>query len=147
MSATVIAVRRAGESRPREVEQWTPPLNAEALAHLLTRVRDWEPLDWDAVFEDLAAILGDQAPEASEVEELAERLRGSLMRLVTIAVAGHADEKDRNVHVLIERAHTLRSEVLPGDYWQAVGHLRRLAWVTNELLERLSAIKHIKAAT
>ncbi|MEV0035516.1 DUF6415 family natural product biosynthesis protein [Streptomyces sp. NPDC050804] len=140
----MIAVHRAGEIRPREVERWTPPLNAEALRQFLTRVRNWEPLDWDAVFEDLAAVLDNHAPKASEVEELAERLRGSLMRFVTIALAGHADEKDENVQVLIERAHSL-PEALPCDYWQAVGHLRQLGWVTNELLERLSAIKHIRA--
>ncbi|MEV4231539.1 hypothetical protein AB0J81_31560 [Streptomyces bobili] len=36
---------------------------------------------------------------------------------------------------------------LPGQYWQAVGHLRRTAWTVNEPAERLLARGCLKAVT
>lgn len=145
MSPGLIAAHHTWKGTHREAEGWTPPLGADAMAHVLTKLRDWEPLDWDAIFEDLASVLGERAPDCDEVDELAERLRGSLKRLVCIALAGHADEKDQETAVLIKHARILRSHELPGGYWKALGHLRRLGWVTNELLERLSQTGHLEA--
>jgi hypothetical protein len=145
MSHTMLP-RRDSASNPRKVEQWAPPLETDTLARVVAKFRDWEPLDRDTIFDDLASVLGDQAPQDDEVDELAERLRGSLMQIVNIALAGLADEKDQEAAVLIERARTLRSAELPDGYWKALGHLRRLGWVTHELLECLSQTGHLKDA-
>lgn len=82
-------------------------------------------------------------PAEEAVEELAERLRGHLMRLVAIAVASEAGD-DEQAAALIERAREVRVEELPGDRRRAVGHLRRMAWSVNELLERLGALRCLK---
>ncbi|MDQ0601984.1 hypothetical protein QF037_006329 [Streptomyces canus] len=118
---------------------------ADTMVRVVAKLRDWEPLDWDVTFDALASVLDCQAPLDDELEELAQRLRGALMQVVTIAVAGFADE-DEEAAVLIARARTLRSEELPGDYWKALGHLRRLGWVTSELVELLSKTGHFRDA-
>ncbi|MBA6440659.1 DUF6415 family natural product biosynthesis protein [Streptomyces sp. GMR22] len=134
----MIAAHAIGKSGLREAVQWVPPLNAETLEHILIKMRGWEPLDCDAIFEDLANALDDQAPEDSEADQLACRLSDNLGQLVTIALAGLADQRDHETTVLVERAHTVRSKGKPIASWTAIGRLRRLAWVTNELLERLA---------
>ncbi|MFF0066912.1 DUF6415 family natural product biosynthesis protein [Streptomyces sp. NPDC005279] len=58
---------------------------------------------------------------------------------MSIAVAAGAEEWDAAAARLIERARVLRSEELPGGHWKAVGHLRRMGWTVNELLERMVA--------
>jgi hypothetical protein len=75
-----------------------------------------------------------------EVAEHAVRLRSHLMRLVNLAVASKVDRRDREVADLVERGRELWSQELPGDHAQAVGHIRRMAWTLNELLELL--VKH-----
>jgi len=35
---------------------------------------------------------------------------------------------------------------MPGDHWKAVGHLRRMGWTVNELLERLVSAKCLNEA-
>ncbi|PWI06568.1 hypothetical protein DIZ27_32950 [Streptomyces sp. NWU339] len=121
------------------VRQWAPADEA-TLTALLEAVRAWTPLDGGALLDDVGAVLDDVVPAEDDVEELAERLRGHLMRLVAIAVASEAGE-DEQAAVLIERAREVRAEDLPGDHHRAVGHLRRMAWALNELLERLGALR------
>ncbi|MDX3224553.1 DUF6415 family natural product biosynthesis protein [Streptomyces sp. ME19-01-6] len=96
--------------------------------------------------EDLTSVLECWAPEDSETGELARRLSGSLAQLVSIALAGYADQEDHEIAVLVERAHTVRSEEKPCASWMAIGHLRRLEWLTHELLERLTTTGHLKDA-
>ncbi len=132
--------------KPPHVERWKPPVDVETLARILAAFRDWDPLDWDTIFEDLAAVLGQETPEHYELVGLADRLHSTLFRLVSIASAGHAYEEDQEAVVLIKRARTLDSEELPDDRWKALGHVRRLGWATNELMERLSQTGYIDAA-
>ncbi|MBZ9641506.1 DUF6415 family natural product biosynthesis protein [Streptomyces sp. PSKA30] len=80
-------------------------------------------------------MLDDLTPPEDLFEEHAQRLRGHLMRLVDVAVAARADLEDTQAARLIEQARVVRSEEVPGDHRQAVGHLRRMAWAVNELLE------------
>ncbi|MFE2179067.1 DUF6415 family natural product biosynthesis protein [Streptomyces sp. NPDC059455] len=134
------------QRNPPDVEQLTPSLDIDTLARILAAFRDWDPLDWDTIFEDLAAVLGQEAPEHYELVGLADRLHNALFRLVSIASAGHAYEKDQEAVVLIKRARTLDSGELPDDRWKALGHVRRLGWATNELMERLSRTGYIDAA-
>ncbi|MFI7143150.1 DUF6415 family natural product biosynthesis protein [Streptomyces massasporeus] len=91
------------------------------------------------------AVLDDVPPTEEATEEITERLRRHLLRLVNVAVASGA-ERDPVAARLIEQARTLRGEDLPGDHWAAVGHLRRLGWTANELLERLVAVRCLKEA-
>ncbi|GGV45431.1 hypothetical protein GCM10010293_53450 [Streptomyces griseoflavus] len=140
MTAPSTAERTADTVRP-----WTPPLSGGELATVLHRLRGWTAFDGVALLDDVATALDDVPPTEENTEELAERLRGHLMRLVTIAVAAEAEEDTDAAH-LIEQARTLRVEDLPGDYWKAVAHLRRLGWTANELHDRLAAIRCLKEA-
>ncbi|MGP3945145.1 MULTISPECIES: DUF6415 family natural product biosynthesis protein [Streptomyces] len=119
----------------------------DALERILAAFRNWDPLDWDAILEDLADVLGQEAPEHEELVGLADRLHSTLIRLLSIASAGHADEKDQEAVVLIERARTLDTEDFPDDRWKALGYVRRLGWTINELMERLSRTGHIDAVS
>ncbi|MDN3271515.1 DUF6415 family natural product biosynthesis protein [Streptomyces sp. MA15] len=112
---------------------------------MLDRLRGWTPFDGGALLDDVAAALDDVPPAEEDTEELAERLRGHLMRLVTIGVATEAEE-DTAAAQLIEQARTLRVEELPGGHWKAVAHLRRLGWTANELHDRLAALRCLKEA-
>lgn len=88
---------------------------------------------------DVAAVLDDYTPTEHEVDEHAQRLRGHLMRLVHLAVVSRVAETDQQTAVLVERGRTIRSEEVPTDHRRAVGHIRRMAWTLDELLERLVA--------
>ncbi|WP_406723444.1 DUF6415 family natural product biosynthesis protein [Streptomyces sp. GD-15H] len=127
----------------RPVPRWTPPLSGDELATVLHRIRSWQAFDGDALLDDVAAALDDVPPAEEDVEEIAQRLRGHLMRLVTIAVAAEA-EQDATAAQLIGQARTLRAEDVPGHHRKAIGHLRRMGWTANELLERLVATRCLK---
>lgn len=129
----------------RPVRAWTPPLSGDELATVLTRLRDWTAFDGVTLLDDIGAALDDVPPAEEDAEDLAQRLRGHLMRLVHIAVAAEA-EQDTAAAQLIEQARTLRAEELPGDRWKAVAHLRRLGWTANELHDRLVATRCLKEA-
>ncbi|WP_369276006.1 DUF6415 family natural product biosynthesis protein [Streptomyces sp. R11] len=135
-----------GQHWIRPVERWAPPLDGQALTVLLAKVRAWEAFDGEALLGDVAAVLDDVVPAEQQVDELAERLRGHLMRLVTIAVAAEVEQRDDTTARLMSQARTLRIEEAPGDHCRAVGYLRRMGWITNELLERLVATKCLKEA-
>ncbi|WP_225080977.1 DUF6415 family natural product biosynthesis protein [Streptomyces sp. CoT10] len=130
----------------RPVPPWTPPLDSDALATVLQKVRKWQVFDGDALLDDVGAVLDDCIPAEDQVDELAQRLRGHLMRLVTIAVAAEAEQRDETAARLVERARRLRTEDVPEGHWKAVGHLRRMGWTVNELLERLVATRCLKEA-
>ncbi|GAB2788236.1 hypothetical protein GCM10027073_20590 [Streptomyces chlorus] len=130
---------------PRPVEQWKPPLPHDQLTTVLDKLRAWRPFDGDALLDDVAAALDDVVPTEEDVAEIAERLRGHLMQLVDIALAAEEDQRDTTSAQLIEQARTLRAEEVPGDRWQAIGHLRRMGWTVNELLERLVAVRCLTA--
>ncbi|MEK8144014.1 DUF6415 family natural product biosynthesis protein [Streptomyces sp. M10(2022)] len=124
-------------------DAWLPPLDPTELRRVLQKMRAWEPFDADALLDDVGTALDDVPPGEEYQEELAERLRGHLMRLVDIAIGGDADVKDATALTLIEHAREVRSKDMPGDPHRAVGHLRRMAWTVNELLERLLATRQL----
>ncbi|WP_327378513.1 DUF6415 family natural product biosynthesis protein [Streptomyces sp. NBC_01216] len=143
-----------------EAEPWTPPLGRLGLHDLLSAVRNWEPVDWDAVYDGLDIVLNEEVshhaagssgsgrpgaagPGYDEAEELAQRFRGALMQLVNRGLRDDAN-KHPDVADLIERARTLRSEELPGDEQQALTFLRKLGRVTLELAERLEEVGIVK---
>ncbi|MFF0698335.1 DUF6415 family natural product biosynthesis protein [Streptomyces tendae] len=128
------------------VPSWAPPLDSAELADVLDKIRRWIPYDGDALLEDVGAVLDDVVPREEELEDHAQRLRGHLMRLVDIAVAQEADQSDPEAIRLIRLARDVRALDLPGDHMKAVGHLRRMAWTVNELLERLVDLRCIKEA-
>jgi hypothetical protein len=82
------------------VESWAPPLDHEALQALLTKFRQWEPFDADALLEDIGEVLDETAPPADGLDELARRLR-HLTHLATIGTATKADQQDAQAHQLI----------------------------------------------
>lgn len=116
------------------------PGTPEGLGRLLEKVQNWAPYVDGLLLDDVAAVLDDHVPDEDEVAEHNQRLRGHLMRLVNLAVASKVDQRDREVAYLVERGRELRSQELPGEHVQAVGHIRRLAWTLSELLELL--VKH-----
>ena len=129
------------------VPGWTHPVReavlpgtTQGLERLLERVQNWAPYVDGLLLDDVAAVLDDHVPDEDEVVEHAQRLGSHLMRLVNLAVASRVNQRDREVADLVERGRELRSQELPGDHAQAVGHIRRMAWTLNELLELL--VKH-----
>ncbi|MEV8597318.1 DUF6415 family natural product biosynthesis protein [Streptomyces sp. NPDC052012] len=125
---------------------WAPPLDTAELAAVVDKIRQWTPYDDDALLEDVGAVLDDVVPSEDELADHAQRLRGHLMRLVAIAVAQEAGQSDPEADRLVHQARDVRAAEMPGDHMAAVGHLRRMAWSVNELLERLTAIKCVKEA-
>jgi len=71
-----------------------PPLDREALEHVLEKIRTWQPFDGGALLDDVAEVLDNVMPDEEDVEELGQRLRGHLMRLVDIAIAAGAEQRD-----------------------------------------------------
>ncbi|MEW2494024.1 DUF6415 family natural product biosynthesis protein [Streptomyces nodosus] len=130
----------------RPVPRWTPPLDGDALTTVPAKMREWEAFDGEALLDDVAAVLDDVVPAEEQVDELAQRLRGHLMQLVNIGVATEAAREDSATARLVEQARAVRSEDMPGDHWKAVGHLRRMGWTLNELLERLIAARCLREA-
>ncbi|NDL61128.1 hypothetical protein F7O44_29080 [Phytoactinopolyspora sp. XMNu-373] len=113
---------------------------------MLSKLRSWQPLDGEAVLDDIAAALDDMTPDEAEIAELVQRLCGHLARLTAIAVAAKADQRDAPTAALVQRGRVLRSVDVAGDRAVATHHLRRIGWVTNELMEALVAAKCLKEA-
>ncbi|MCX4993379.1 DUF6415 family natural product biosynthesis protein [Streptomyces sp. NBC_00568] len=113
---------------------------------MLTKIRGWQPFDGESLLDDVGAVLDDVVPAKEASGDHDMRLRSHLMQLVAIAIAAEAGQKDSEAERLIERARRLRTEAMPGEHLQAVGHLRRMAWAVNELHERLGAIKCLREA-
>ncbi|WP_308408625.1 DUF6415 family natural product biosynthesis protein [Streptomyces sp. AC627_RSS907] len=118
------------------------PADETMLTTVLDAMRRWTPLDGEALLDDVGVVLDDSAPCEGDVEEIGERLRGHLMRLVAITTAARTDDVETGRMIL--RAREVRAEDMPGDYWRAVSRLRRMAWTVNELLEHLGAIRCLK---
>ncbi|MBZ6256768.1 hypothetical protein KVH22_14615 [Streptomyces olivaceus] len=116
-----------------------PPFTEAGLRRVLEKVQRWAPYVDGLLLDDVAAVLDDYTPTEHEVEEHAQRLRGHLLRLVHLAVVSRVAETDQQTAVLVERGRTIRSEEVPTDHRRAVGHIRRMAWTLDELLERLVA--------
>ncbi|MFF9158278.1 DUF6415 family natural product biosynthesis protein [Streptomyces sp. NPDC014846] len=128
-----------GALRGQTVDRWAPP-DLDLVA-VLEKLRQWQPFDGDAFLDDVGTVL-EFSPAEEQVEDLAGRLRGYSMRLVNIAIA-HAPQ-DATTARLVDRACTLRSEEVPGGFWQAVGHLRRTAWTLADLYDHLIAAQCVK---
>ncbi|CAM5654201.1 hypothetical protein GCM10010261_63900 [Streptomyces pilosus] len=126
--------------------RWAPPLDADALTEVLAKVRQWTPFDGGALLDDVATALDDVPPGGPVLEDLTQRLRSHLARLVDIAVAAEAPHNDPEAGRLVQRARHLHAEHMPDDRQGAIGHLRRTAWTANELLERLAAIRCLTEA-
>ncbi|MEV5880793.1 DUF6415 family natural product biosynthesis protein [Streptomyces sp. NPDC052101] len=137
MTSTALT-RRGSDGAPG----WDHPveparLPAEAAMHkALAKIRAWTPYDGDAVLDDVADALDTIATPEDRVEALGLRLRSHLMHLVGTALNYVAEEKDQP-EPRIKQARYLREQEIPGDYQQALGHLRRMGWAVNELLDLL----------
>jgi hypothetical protein len=129
---------------PDTIQRWDHPVRAadlpfdpERLRWVLGKVQKWQPYVDGSLLDDVATVLDNYTPSEDEIDDSALRLRGHLMRLVNLAEADKVVERDGRVDELVTRARCVRSEELPGDHRRAVGHVRRMAWTLNELLERL----------
>jgi hypothetical protein len=120
------------------------PFDPERLRWVLERVQKWQPSVDGSLLDDVAAVLDDYMPGEDEIEENALRPRGHLMRLVNLPVTAKVAEQDEQGAELVERARTVRSEEAPGDHRKAVGHVRRMAWTRNKLLELLVENQRLK---
>ncbi|MGA5146949.1 DUF6415 family natural product biosynthesis protein [Streptomyces griseoincarnatus] len=134
---TAATTLRPGWSHP--VRAAVPPFTEAGLRKILEKVQRWTPYVDGLLLDDVAAVLDDYTPTEHEIEEHTQRLRGHLLRLVHLAVVSRVAETDQQTAVLVERARTIRSEEVPTDHRRAVGHIRRMAWMLDELLERLVA--------
>ncbi|PCG85477.1 hypothetical protein CIB93_14075 [Streptomyces sp. WZ.A104] len=127
-----------------QVPLWEPPLDADSLAGVLDRLRSWTPLDGDALLDDVATALDDVPPAEAEAVRLTARLQGQLAQLLDIAVAAESGRRDGYVATLVQRARELAREAPCGMPSERVPHLRQVAWVAGELLDRLAARRELK---
>ncbi|KAF3470110.1 DUF6415 family natural product biosynthesis protein [Streptomyces sp. Tu 3180] len=134
MTATALC---PGWSHP--VRAAVPPFTEAGLRRVLEKVQRWAPYVDGLLLEDVAAVLDDYTPTEHEGDEHAQRLRGHLRRLIDLAVVSTVAEQDEQVADLVERGRALRSEETPAEHRRAVGHIRRMAWTLDNLLERLVA--------
>ncbi|MFI1443203.1 DUF6415 family natural product biosynthesis protein [Streptomyces fructofermentans] len=121
-----------------------PPFTADGLRQVLEKVQRWAPYVDGILLDDVAAVLDDYTPSESETADFALRLRGHLQRLTALAFSDGLSDQDEQLCDLVAQAHALRIAALPTDRRQAVGHLRRMAWTLEALLERLVAQQHLK---
>ncbi|MFI2289798.1 DUF6415 family natural product biosynthesis protein [Streptomyces niveus] len=142
MHSSSMVLAETGRRTAPPVERWSPPLDSEGLARIASLLRQVKPLE--GIVDDVGDVLGEQDPGESEFGEIAERLRGDLLRLVAIANAAGNGDGDAEVCRLLQRARTLRSEALPDDSRQALGQLGRMAGLVNDLLERLVETNIVK---
>ncbi|MFF3257804.1 DUF6415 family natural product biosynthesis protein [Streptomyces sp. NPDC002932] len=126
------------------VPKWRPPLDESGLRHVLERITAWSPLDFDAIFDDCDAAIGNQPPPEADTPALIERLRSHLKRLRAIVVAETRFRPSAELALLVERGHHVQTERLADDYQQAVGLARRLAFLTSDLVEKLIEDRYIK---
>lgn len=142
MHSSSMALAATGTAPP--VGRWSPPLDSEGLARIASLLRQVKPLE--AIVDDVGDVLSDQDPCENEFGEIAERLRGGLLRLVAIAKANANANANGDAQVcrLLQRAHMMRSAALPDGSRQALGYLRRMAGLVNDLLERLAETNHVK---
>ncbi|WP_240798759.1 DUF6415 family natural product biosynthesis protein [Streptomyces sp. H23] len=146
MTSVTLPRRDASADRPRWVHPVEParlPDRAKVEA-ALAAVRAWAPYDGDAWLDDVADALDTVPPPEDVVDELAQRLRGYLMQLVSYAVTSEAEKQDGRATRLITRAREMREEELPGDYLKSVVHLRRMGWAVNELHDLLTELEAVK---
>ncbi|MEU2585311.1 DUF6415 family natural product biosynthesis protein [Streptomyces avermitilis] len=122
------------------------PFDPERLQWVLGKVQKWHPYVDGALLDDVAAVIDNYTPGENEIDESALRLRGHLMRLMSFAVVDQVVERDKRVEELVTRACRERWDELPGDHRSAVGHVRRMAWTLNELVEHLVANQSLKEA-
>jgi hypothetical protein len=130
----------------RKVKPWKPPLDADCLNDVLGLLRRWAWTEWDteALLDDVALVLDDVAPPEEVIEDIVQRFRGYLMRLVDIAVSSLIWQESAYADTLIQRGRVLRVEEMPGDHSRAVQHLRQLGWIVSELLNQLVAFDSIE---
>ncbi|WP_190039755.1 DUF6415 family natural product biosynthesis protein [Streptomyces fructofermentans] len=121
-----------------------PPFTADGLRQVLEKVQRWAPYVDGILLDDVAAVLDDYTPSEKETADFALRLRGHLQRLAALALSDGLSMQDEQLCDLVAQAHALRSAVLPADRRQAVGHLRRMAWTLEALLERMVARQRLK---
>lgn len=126
------------------VRQADQPFDPDQLRWMLSKVQKWQPYVDGVLLDDVAFVLDDYVPSEEEVEVLATRLSGHLLRLVQLAVTSKADQRDQEVADLVKRARTASSVALPGDRSRDVGHLRRMAWTLEAFLERLVEIQCLR---
>lgn len=146
MSATTVLepITASSKAHAAEAPKWTPPLDESGLRRVLELITAWSPLDVEAIYEDLDAAIGDQAPPRAATPELIGRLLSHLKRLSTIAVADTKFPPTADMVLAIERGRPLHDARLPAEHQQAVGMARRIAFVASDLLDAMLEARYIK---
>lgn len=116
------------------------------MRRVLELITAWSPLDVEAIYDDLDAAIGDQAPPQAATPELIGRLLNHQKRLSTIAVADTKFPPTAAMVQAIERGRPLHDASLPAEHRQAVGMARRIAFVASDLLDALIEARYIKDA-
>jgi hypothetical protein len=139
-------------------------LDATELQHVLNRLHRWTPLHLDDVFDDLnRAHTAHGGVDAEELSRVVERLRGVLTNLVSIGRTSDLRQLPPEIDAAVKRgAALLVEEVAPripsersfvrrlarrgsmSDPNALVRDIRRLGWITQELLELMSGSHLIK---
>ncbi|MEV7885133.1 hypothetical protein ACWD3I_25590 [Streptomyces sp. NPDC002817] len=90
-----------------------PPFTETGPKWALEKMQCWASYVEGSLLDDIAAVLDLYSPTENEIDE---------------HVAG-----------LVAQGRAIRSEEVPSDHRRAVGHVRKMAWTLNELLELLVA--------
>ncbi|MFD8263295.1 hypothetical protein ACFV19_31300 [Streptomyces griseoluteus] len=123
------------------IERWTPP-DVDPLA-VLEKLRQWQPFDGDAFMYVVGTVLEYELPRSrwrtSPSACAASRMAWwtSLSRLPRRTTPPPSSSN---------KARAVRAEEAPGGFWQAVGHLRRMALALETLHEHLVDAKCVKEA-
>ncbi|WP_330335603.1 DUF6415 family natural product biosynthesis protein (plasmid) [Streptomyces sp. NBC_00536] len=114
---------------------WVPRQTDDELARMAEILRAGQPVE--PLYDLLDQVLGaDARPGDVEIEELTERFRGVLMQLVAVVVDRIRYRPGSKTETLVERARELRAEDAPANV-TPIAHLRRLALVTEDVLDLL----------
>ncbi|MEV6758402.1 DUF6302 family protein [Streptomyces sp. NPDC051214] len=117
MSAAATAPKPTASSLP----QWQPPLTGGEPRIVLEQITSCEPLNIEAISDDLYAAIGSQAPPATETVALVRRLRQHLKQLSNIAIADPAYPHIQEMGLLIKLGRTMRGEPWPTRPYPATG--------------------------
>ncbi|MCC2275447.1 DUF6415 family natural product biosynthesis protein [Streptomyces sp. ET3-23] len=88
------------------------------------------------VEDDIDAALGEHAPTANEITPLSLRLRSAVAQLVDLVMQETNGRPQGAVAAAVLRSCRALEEALPTEGDEALGHLRRVALATQDILDQ-----------
>ena len=121
-------------------DQRVPPLDAGQLARIAAALRAYQPLDLNAILDDLDAVAGEHAPDTM-LPEPAARLHTTLHHLVAIAASNPCRDAPATLAATADAAQALLQD---RQQCEPVSQQRRTALLVLDLLDQLIDAQAIK---